>query len=614
MSLKTKVSLSVAALFVLSVTVASFFTLSFFEYNFKESIATQQRSLVLSLAENIDDKLRIAQNALISVAAVAPHDVFTNAEKAQRYLDSKNGLQSIFDNGIFFISDKGILIAESPFRSGRRGRDLWFRDWVQKTVTSRKPFISDPYISTHTPGQPAIVMTAPVFDSQGKMIGMMTGSLDLLGDNFLAKLSRERIGKGGYIYISDSNRIILVHPDMKRIMKPAAAPGVNKFFDMAVKGFEGSGETVTSYGISTLSSSKHLQMTSWIILANFPTAEVYAPLNTAKRYFSMALVILTIVLLTATWLITKRLMAPLASVATHVELLPQKSGSERTITIDAVDEIGVLANSFNAMVATMDKQRQELEEFNSSLEERITAAVSEIRRKDQLLIEKSRLATMGEMINNIAHQWRQPLNNVGLLVQNLQYGFESGDITQEEMRSEVEKIMETILFMSSTIDDFRNFFRQDKEKRDFRINDMLKVTTDLISTGLRECNIALQLEIMDTVSANGYPNEYSQVLLNILINAKDVLSERHLTSPKIIVRLFEENGWAVVTVWDNGGGIEENILPRIFDPYFSTKEPGKGTGIGLYMSKVIIEQNMDGRLSASNSGGGAEFRIELTAL
>jgi len=223
------------------------------------------------------------------------------------------------------------------------------------------------------------------------------------------------------------------------------------------------------------------------------------------------------------------------------------------------------------------------------------------------------LATMGEMINNIAHQWRQPLNNVGLLVQNLQYAFESGDLTQNEMRSEVVKTMETIQFMSRTIDDFRNFFRQDKEKRIFRIKDALKTTVDLLATGLTDSKIMLKLELSDTETAHGYPNEYSQVLLNILINAKDVLNERLVAAPLILIRLFRENGWTVVTVRDNGGGIPEEILPRVFDPYFTTKEPGKGTGIGLYMSKVIIEQNMDGRLSACNSDGGAEFRIELLA-
>jgi signal transduction histidine kinase len=217
---------------------------------------------------------------------------------------------------------------------------------------------------------------------------------------------------------------------------------------------------------------------------------------------------------------------------------------------------------------------------------------------------------MGEMINNIAHQWRQPLNNVGLIVQNLLFSFESGNLTQEEMRAEVAMTMETIQFMSRTIDDFRNFFRQDKEKRHFAFTDILNKTIDFVSAGFRNSSIAVTLEIIDHISTLGYPNEYSQVVLNILNNAKDALTERSVHEPFIHVRLLNEKGRAVVTVRDNGGGIAEDILPRIFDPYFSTKEPGKGTGIGLYMSKVIIEQNMGGSLSAHNVDDGVEFRIE----
>ncbi|HEY4745894.1 MAG TPA: ATP-binding protein, partial [Desulfuromonadaceae bacterium] len=295
----------------------------------------------------------------------------------------------------------------------------------------------------------------------------------------------------------------------------------------------------------------------------------------------------------------------------HVECLPQTEGEARLLAVDAVNEIGVLATAFNTMVATLDKQRDKMEELNNSLEERILAAVAELRRKDQLLIQQSRQAAMGEMINSIAHQWRQPLNNVGLIVQNLLFSFESGTLTQEEMKAEVAMTMETIQFMSRTIDDFRNFFRQDKQKRTFVIADILNLTIDFVSAGFRNSNITVNLEVIDHISAHGYPNEYSQVLLNILNNAKDVLTERRVDEPYISVRLFSDDGRAIVAISDNGGGIAEDVLSRIFDPYFSTKEPGKGTGIGLYMSKVIIEQNMGGSLSAHNVDNGAEFRIEI---
>jgi PAS domain S-box-containing protein len=253
----------------------------------------------------------------------------------------------------------------------------------------------------------------------------------------------------------------------------------------------------------------------------------------------------------------------------------------------------------------------QLEEFNQSLELRIAEAVTELRQKDQLLIQQGRLAALGEMINNIAHQWRQPLNNVGLIVQNLQISYASGTLTKEEMDKEVASAMGVIMHMSHTIDDFRNFFRPEKEKRRFSVNKAVAHALGFISASLISSGIQVDLVEEDAVVATGHQNEYSQVLLNILSNACDVLMERKIAEPRIRIAISRVNGRSVVLVSDNGGGIAEEVLPKIFDPYFTTKEPGKGTGIGLYMSKAIIEQSMDGSLAARNVSGGAEFRIEV---
>lgn len=276
-SLKTKMAVAASVLFVLFVVTASYFTLSYFENMFKESISRQQFAHVSTLAKTIDDKLLTALRSLTTVASSASSDVVTDTAAAQRFLDERIGLKAHFDNGIFLFDKRGILIAESPYKAGRRGKDFSFREWVQKTLATGKPFISDPYISTYTPGLPAIAMTAPLFDKQGEIIGMMTGSLALTGKNGLAELSGIRIGKTGYLYITDNHRIMLVHPDKNRIMKPVAAPGVNKIYDRATQGFEGTGETITSYGVPMISSVKRLESTSWILIANYPISEAHAP-------------------------------------------------------------------------------------------------------------------------------------------------------------------------------------------------------------------------------------------------------------------------------------------------------------------------------------------------
>lgn len=256
------------------------------------------------------------------------------------------------------------------------------------------------------------------------------------------------------------------------------------------------------------------------------------------------------------------------------------------------------------------EHHKQLEEINRSLETRITEAVAELRKKDDILIQQSRLTAMGEMISSIAHQWRQPLNNIGLIVQNIQLAYKAGDLTVEELDADIVETMKTLQQISETIDDFRNFFSYESEASTFFINDVICRTLGFIEPSLKRKGIKIKIDEEPEVKIDGYPNEYMQAILNILLNARDALVEHTGGDRLINLRLFRENGHAVVTVSDNGGGIDEDILPKIFDPYFSTKQQNSGAGIGLYMAKMIIDKKMGGSLTARNVDGGAEFRIE----
>jgi signal transduction histidine kinase len=260
------------------------------------------------------------------------------------------------------------------------------------------------------------------------------------------------------------------------------------------------------------------------------------------------------------------------------------------------------------------KRRQaddELALLHKSLEARVVEMVTDLRRKDQILIQQSRLAAMGEMIDNIAHQWRNPLNNAALIIQNLQLEYDSGTLSGEEMHSDISEAMAVLLHMSDTINDFRNFFRKDKEKQEFSIGKSVNSAMSLVAATLNNKNIQVEIEGNDGVTAIGYQNEYAQALLNIISNSREAALERKTTNPHIFILITRENGRSVLYVRDNCGGIPDEVMPKIFDPYFTTRGPDRGTGIGLYMSKVIIEQNMAGHLTACNVDGGAEFRIEV---
>lgn len=254
-----------------------------------------------------------------------------------------------------------------------------------------------------------------------------------------------------------------------------------------------------------------------------------------------------------------------------------------------------------------------LKKMNATLEQRVQQELSELREKDHLLIQQSRLASMGEMIGNIAHQWRQPLSVLGLSFQNMRLDYKAGTLDEPAMDHYVDDALNVVNTMSGTIDDFRHFFRPATEMVEFDLSDAIAQATGLTSASLRQHGIALQMKEICPANgccllAHGYPNQFSQVLLNLLTNAKDALIERNVSGGRIEIACSCGGDRATVTVSDNGGGIPDELLSKIFDPYFTTK--ASGSGIGLYMSKMIMD-NMGGSIEAHNGSDGAEFTLTL---
>ncbi|MBT1072280.1 ATP-binding protein [Pelotalea chapellei] len=267
--------------------------------------------------------------------------------------------------------------------------------------------------------------------------------------------------------------------------------------------------------------------------------------------------------------------------------------------------------SFAMNIIDRETRRSEAERaLQHETEERIKT-LEKLRHKEQMLIQQSRQAAMGEMIGNIAHQWRQPLNTLGLNIQHLMLFYDMGKFSREFLEEGVCKSMEIIQHMSQTIDDFRSYFKPDKEKVDFRVHEAVTKTISLMSASFQNNQISIFIDAQADPVICGYPNEYAQVLLNIMINARDAFLERGTQCPHITITIDQNNQSSVVTISDNAGGIQEEILEKIFDPYFTTKGPQTGTGIGLFMSKAIIEKNMGGHLSVRNIQEGAEFRVEM---
>lgn len=256
---------------------------------------------------------------------------------------------------------------------------------------------------------------------------------------------------------------------------------------------------------------------------------------------------------------------------------------------------------------------KELENLNENLEKKIEYEIKKNELNTKQLIQQSRLVQMGEMISMIAHQWRQPLAAISATTNNLLIKVLIEDkIEKKVFEEELKLITDYSQHLSSTISDFRNFFKSDKEKIKFDLEYLILKSINIISTSIKAKNITLKTQFENEIILYSYSSEIQQVILNILKNSEDILNEKTKKNKNIYLKTYVKDlNTAVIMIHDNGGGVEEKIIDKIFDPYFSTKATKNGTGLGLYMSKIIINDHCKGNLKVYNEYDGATFLIEL---
>ena len=254
---------------------------------------------------------------------------------------------------------------------------------------------------------------------------------------------------------------------------------------------------------------------------------------------------------------------------------------------------------------------KELENLNQSLENKVKEEIEKNREKEQLLVQKSKFIALGEMISNIAHQWRQPLSELSSILMFIKFKYDLNTLDKETMDKKSKEADKVLEYMSHTIDDFRNFFMPKKEKEEFYLLDSIEIVMGIISSTLLNYNIKIEISVDENIKIKTFLNEYKQVLLNIIGNAKDVLIEKNIENPLIKITAIEDDKSVVLFIEDNGDGILIEPKSKIFEPYFTTKEDSNGTGLGLYMSKIIVDKNMKGKLKVKNTKQGAKFSISI---
>ena len=731
LTLSTKMSCAVSLLLAGILFLLAFSAQRYFENQFKETISRQQFTMVSALAEQVDDKILSAHEQLILIAKAISPELLRDEKRAQQFLESRLISRQVFDGGIFLLSPSGTMYAGTRMEPHMQGKDYSFRDYFRTTVATGKPQISSPLLTTQSSGHPTIVFTSPILGDDGKLAAVLIGALDLMKDNFLGKLATLRIAQTGYVYLYDTSRTVIVHPDRSRILKRDVPPGANRLFDRAIEGFEGTGATVTSRGLHALSSFKHLKATNWILAANYPEAEAYAPIYRAKRYFLMALAAVVVVTVLLVWLFMRRLTAPLRQLTGHVRGIATDEGQHTPIAIAARDEIGTLAETFNRMMARLDSRSAALKEEKEKIKQAlsllgatlestadgilVTDTGGGIVRANRRFIEILGSPEQGPAEENggdvtFIRDRLEGMAGFQAAARKLaaQPAAESHDILEIaggrtfELFSRPQRIEEEIV---GRVWSFRDITaRKELEARLRHAQKMEAVGTlaggiahdfNTILTAIKGYGTILQTESdRNTPAADDYLKEivaavdrgaaltgglltYSrkdagnpvavdlngivrqmaffmgsllgtnielttmlanrdlhiladvkqieQVLMNLATNARDAMAHGgRLTIRTGLVETDEEfakshgleraGTCVLLSVADSGGGMDEETMERIFEPFFSTKGHGRGTGLGLSIVYGIVQQHKGCITVESRPGSGTEFCLYFPLL
>ena len=422
-----------------------------------------------------------------------------------------------------------------------------------------------------------------------------------LKKDILEYLETIRYGKHGYLWIHDTNYYLRGHPfrpesiDTFDIDLKDAKGGLitKRFIDETIKNPEGVFIEYYWQKPQEVNFSKKLgffrlyEKYNWVIGAGLYIDDIQDSINANKK------------------LLEKK-------IDKHIRLVV-------TVSFLAILIIGVLSfimskkitQVFNAYQENVKRKELLLEDLNRNLELKVQKAIKEVKKKDRAMLHQSRLARMGAMLSMIAHQWRQPLSEVSGILMELETANKFNKVDSSMIEETVKESNKQIEFMSNTIEDFRNFFKPDKLKVDFYIEDACNEALTLVDASLKNFNIQVEKKIKHNPLIHGYEREFAQVILNLLSNAKDALTQRQIANPTIKLIVTKKDNNVIIKVKDNAGGVEEDYLDLIFEPYFTTKSSSKGTGLGLYMAKMIIEKNMYGEITVDNKKKGANFLIVL---
>ena len=361
-TLATRTSTATSLLFLFAILAVGMASMYSFRTQLTNVMIAEQNTLVERIADNLDQKLRGLQRALLLSAIEIREADVASSDAAQEYLDSNGGLYAAFDRSIFLFSENGILLAERPFKPGRRGDNASWRPYIRDTIRTQEPVISEPFLTNVGDANMVLVMTMPVFAKDGRMIAILTGSLGLTHPGMLGNIAKTVIGKTGYLYIVTADGKLIMHPDRQRLSQVAFSPLANPLFDRALAGFEGTEETFDANGSQALVSYNRVKASNWIVAAVYPKDEAFLAVHDLIWHFIEFLLVAFVIVVVAIWVSMRYLMRPLVSLTRHLSNYTATEEIAPLVGVAGSGEIGALTTAFNRLTARLHEREDALVE------------------------------------------------------------------------------------------------------------------------------------------------------------------------------------------------------------------------------------------------------------
>jgi signal transduction histidine kinase len=581
-------------------------------------LITQQQEGADRTAHRIEEAIAERKEAMANLATML-HDgeKLKDAKSVQVLLDERILLHKYFNGGLNVIDSTGHIWVDSPIHPGRQGVDLSDRDYIQKAFETKEALLAPPLIGRGL-DTPVFIIVVPILNDAEKILGVLFGVTRLADENLLHEIARQSFSQEGALYIVDTKLdIIVTASDTTLSMASARHAPIAEILE-AIDAGQSSGVARRDDGARLLYASASPAGVNWRVIRTLPHEEAFAPLYKMLTPFILTALGLLIVLTVLTLLLLRHQLRPLKDTADTLDAVLARKHPTRSLPVVRHDEIGRLINSFNRIIqlrtvqkAKMIKAQERLKATLDSLQDQVDEAVRKTQEQERTISEQSRRHALLNLLVNLAHQWRQPLNAAGLLVQELEEDYHQGELTAEQMHTQVDRVMAQLRGLSETITHFTELYQSNGEVTTVALEAIVARVEDLLGQRLKNSNLKLTTDLPTGYFIRICPADLVEILIELLENILTTARRRGLKSVTASLSAHYEGAWLTLTLHDNAGGFDSRLLPTLFDPYAIEGYKAAGRGLGLFHLHELITGYYRGQMRAQNHESGAEVILIL---